>query len=255
MPKNKYVKKKIRENMPKEPKDDIDNYFSLRESETEAPKIYKSAKEEIAAELRDELGPKAEEKHKLPAILTREECKKLLNAFKKGKKAPRNRLILRLLYSTGIRIEELANLKFCDIFYDNQTIFIREAKGGKDRYVCADKKTFELLKEWQDSGDSGEHKLEDSVPGIQIRQIRRIVEKAGEITGISQKYDAMNRVYSAHSFRHAFATHLYENGMSIFAIKKLLGHEFLTTTEIYINCTIDQARKEYEEANPLRNIE
>jgi site-specific recombinase XerD len=237
--------------MPKEPKDDIDTYFSFRESETEE-RVYKSAKEEIAAELRDELGPKAEEKHKLPAILTREECKELLNAFKKGKKAPRNRLILRLLYSTGMRIEELANLKFCNIFYDNQTIFIREGKGGKDRYVCADKKTFELLREWQQEDDKS---LEDSVPGIKIRQIRRIVEKAGEITGISQKYDAMNRVYSAHSFRHAFATHLYENGMSIFAIKKLLGHEFLTTTEIYINCTIEQARKEYKEANPLKGIE
>ena len=163
-------------------------------------------------------------------------------------------MILRLLYSTGMRVQELANLKFCDIFYDNQTIFIREGKGGKDRYVCADQKTFELLREWQQEDDKS---LEDSVPGIKVRQIKRIVEKAGEITGISQKYDAMNRVYSAHSFRHAFATHLYENGMSIFAIKKLLGHEFLTTTEIYINCTIKQARKEYEEANPLseRDIE
>ncbi|VUT25401.1 MAG: putative tyrosine recombinase XerC-like protein [Candidatus Methanolliviera sp. GoM_asphalt] len=255
MPKNKYVKKKIRENMPKEPKDDIDTYFSLRESETEE-RIYKSPREEIAAELRDELGPKAEEKHKLPAILTREECKKLLNAFKKGKKAPRNRLIIRLLYATGIRIEELANLKFCDIFYDNQTIFIREGKGKKDRYVCADLKTFELLKKWQEAGQE-DKPLEDSVPGIKIRQIRRIVEKAGDITGISQKYDAMNRIYSAHSFRHAFATHLFENGMSLFAIKKLLGHEFLETTEIYINCTIEQARKEYKETNPLseRDIE
>jgi site-specific recombinase XerD len=211
---------------------------------------YKSASEEISSELKEELGTtKAKEKHKLPAILTREEVGRLLTAFKKGKKAPRNRLMLRLLYATGMRIEELSNLKFCDLFYDNQTIFIREGKNGKDRYVCADKETFNLLSEWQD-----DKPVSDLIFGLGKRQLRRIVEKAGDITGVSAKYDAMNRVYSAHSFRHAFATHLYEEKMSIFAIKKLLGHEFLTTTEIYINCTIVQARKEYNETNLLKKI-
>jgi integrase/recombinase XerD len=71
---------------------------------------------------------------------------------------------------------------------------------------------------------------------------------------VSEKYEAMDRVFSTHSFRHAFATHLYEGGMSIFAIKKLLGHEFLTTTELYINRTIEQARKEYEEVGLLEEI-
>ena len=95
---------------------------------------------------------------------------------------------------------------------DLWTIFIREGKGGKDRYVCADPETFEMLKAWQEEGNKSPY---DSVPGVKVRQIRRIVEKAGDMTGVSQKYDAMDRVFSAHSFRHAFATHLYENGMSI----------------------------------------
>lgn len=215
---------------------------------TEEPRIYRTARAELNAELRSELGPKAKEGRKLPAILTSEECKELMDAYQTGTKAARNRLIIRLFYATGMRIEELANLKFCDIFYDNKTIFIREGKGGKDRYVCADPGTLEMLKAWQEDGTKSPH---DSVPGVKVRQIRRIVEKAGDMTGVSQKYDAMDRVFSAHSFRHAFATHLYENGMSIFAIKKLLGHEYLTTTEMYINCSIDQAQKEYEKAGLL----
>ena len=63
--------------------------------------------------------------------------------------------------------------------------------------------------------------LSDNIFKISIRQLRRIVEKAGTITGISEKYEAMNRVFSAHSLRHAFATHCYENGMRIFTLKKL----------------------------------
>jgi len=230
--------------MAGKPKDDLESYEIAEE-----PKVYSSARSELSAELRPELGPKAKEGRKLPAILTREECKELMAAYKTGRKAARNRLIIRLLYATGMRIEELANLRFCDIFYDNGTIFIREGKGGKDRYVCADPETFEMLKAWQEEGKKSPH---DSVPGVKVRQIRRIVEKAGDMAGVSQKYDAMGRVFSAHSFRHAFATHLYENGMSVFAIKKLLGHEFLSTTEMYINCTIEQAQKEYERSSPLK---
>jgi integrase len=215
----------------------------------EEQKIYKTAREEIEAELKPEIREiKAKEK-KLPAVLSREECQELIRAYKKGKLASRNNLLLRLLYATGMRVEELEGLRFCDLNWDRGTIFIRSGKGGKDRYVCADKETFEGLKRWQRG-----KRLEDSIPGVKKRQLRRIVERAGELTGVSEKYEAMDRVFSTHSFRHAFATHLYEGGMSIFAIKKLLGHEFLTTTELYINCTIEQARKEYEEVGLFEEI-
>jgi len=188
--------------MAEKPKDDLESYEAAEE-----PRIYSSARSELSAELRPELGPKAKEGRKLPAILTREECKELVAAYKTEKKAARNKLIVRLLYATGMRIEELANIRFCDVFYDNGTIFIQEGKGGKDRYVCADPETFEMLKAWQEEGNKSPY---DSVPGVKVRQIRRIVETAGDMAGVSQKYDAMGRVFSAHSFRHAFATHLYD---------------------------------------------
>lgn len=84
------------------------------------------------------------------ATLSREECEALMSAYDKGKFAFRNNLIIRTLYATGLRAEELENVKFCDIFYDNKTVFVRAGKGDKDRYCAIDKTTLELLKKWQE---------------------------------------------------------------------------------------------------------
>ena len=100
---------------------------------------YKSAIAEIKAELKSEFGTLPDNwswtrDRKLPATLSREECQALMTAYKEGKLAVRNNLIIRVLYATGLRAEELENLKFCDIFYDNKTVFVRAGKGDKDRY-------------------------------------------------------------------------------------------------------------------------
>jgi site-specific recombinase XerD len=224
---------------------------AIEESEAEEleEKTYKSPQEEFEAELKPELREIKAKENKLPAVLSRKEFRELIPAFKRGKLAFRNNLIVRLFYATGMRVEELEGLRFCGLSYDThrRTIFVRSGKGGKDRYCCADERTFNQLREWQRG-----KKLEDPVCGVKKRQIKRVVEKAGELTGISQKYDAMDRVFSCHSFRHAFATHSCENGMSIFTLKKLLGHEYLNTTAIYIHLSMEAAGKEYSETNPLR---
>lgn len=213
---------------------------------------YKNAKEEIKAELSREIRGAGElgRGMKLPAVLSREECFQLMNAYTKGKFAFRNNLISRLLYSTGVRVEESENLKFSDINYDAQTIFVRSGKGEKDRYVCVDEETLKLLKEWQIQDQEGKD-LADFVIGLSLRQIRRVVEKAGEMTGVSKKYEAMGRVFSTHSLRHAFATHSYENGMRTLTLKKLLGHEYLGTTQIYVYTAMKYDVAEYRRTNPL----
>ena len=195
--------------------------------------MYKKLEDEFKAEFKHEIKSfdNVNILRLLPAILSRKECNDLLNAYPETtKKNKRNRLVIRLLYSTGIRIAELSNLKYCDLNFDDNTIFIRSGKGDKDRYVCCDVETMKILKEKLKN-----FQLSDNIFKVSIRQLRRIVEKAGTITGISEKYEAMNRVFSAHSLRHAFATHCYENGMRIFTLKKLLGHQYLGTTEIYIS--------------------
>lgn len=229
-------------------------WAGIDEGGDDIPKKYKSVRAEIRAEFGREISGAGElgRGQRLPAILTRDECRQLFSAYTSGKWAFRNNLIIRVLYSTGIRIEEMQNLKFVDIIYNTSNVFIRAGKGEKDRYCCIDADTMNLLKKWQTENNfSGS----DFVTGLSLRQIRRIVEGAGDITGISKKYEDMDRVFSAHSLRHAFATHSYENGMRLLTLKKLMGHEYLGTTEIYVYTSMWYDTEEYKRTGPFEEGE
>ncbi len=213
--------------------------------------MFRTTEEEIRSELQEEfpnLTDTDDVSNFLPAVLTRQECKQLIEFYPWGKKADekRNHLVIRVLYATGVRIAELEALKYCDIDYKNRVVFVRLGKGAKDRYCCIEQETADKLKEFQ-----GSDPLDASIFKITDRQLRRIVEKAGTETGIAAKYAAMGRVFSPHSFRHAFATHCYENGIRIFSLKKLLGHEFIGTTEIYISTAANYELLEYDKCNPF----
>lgn len=214
-------------------------------------RYYSSWQEEIYWELKDEIGKKKSFRYDrlLPVVLTREECVELTNSFQKGKKAQRNRLIVRVLYSTGMRIGELENIKLCDMNFKKRTLFIREGKGSKDRYVLFDRKTLKDIKEYIEI-----EKVEGRLLNVKKRQTQYIIEKAGRTTGISKKYEDMDRKFSAHSLRHAFATHCFENGMDLFILKKLLGHEYFETTEIYVNTSMKFDKEKYDLTNPFRKI-
>jgi len=212
-------------------------------------KIYKTWKDELKAEFKTELKRMKDHdlKRTLPAVLTREQCKKLYNFYSKLKvNYDRNYLVIRILYATGIRIGELANLRFGDINYENQTIFIRQGKGNKDRFVIADKETLEYIKNFQNDKD-----LKEKIFDVAVRQLRNIVETAGKKTGIAEIYESLDRKFSPHSLRHAFATHSFENGMRIFILKRILGHEYMGTTQIYVNTASALNIKEYNLTNPI----
>ena len=237
-----------------EPEEDEDEDGA---GDDEQPKLYKNAREEILAEFGDELiggyyGDEDEKKKKrrkvkrLPATLPRGECHQLMTAYTKGKWAFRNNLISRLMYATGIRLAEEANLNVADINYEDQTGFVRMGKEGKDRFVCIDTDTLEQLRTW-----IGDKPPTASVFDLSDRQIARIIMEAGEMTGITEKYAGMKRRFSPHSLRHSYATHCYENGMKIFALKKLLGHEYLGTTLQYVDTAMAFEREEYKKTGPL----
>lgn len=222
---------------------------AAREEGEERPGKYRSALEEIRHELREIWGGAPYDRgDRLPATLSREECRLLMAAYTEGKWAFRNNLISRILYATGLRGEELENLKVCDLLDGQGTIFVRAGKGDKDRYVCCDEETFRLIRQWCESEKKG---LSDAVIGLSVRQIRRVVEEAGEKTGISAKYEAMGRVFSSHSLRHAFATHCYENGMRTLTLKKVMGHEFLATTEVYLYTSMRYEVEEFKRVGPM----
>jgi integrase len=181
-------------------------------------------------------------RRRLPVVLSREEVVKLLEAPDND----RDRLILRLLYATGMRIGVLANLQVCDIDWDDAQIFVRGGKGDKDRYVNADPQTFAMLAEYV-KDKAPEEKIFD----IGARRMQRIVEQYGDSTGVQPKYTAMGRTFSAHTLRHTYATYLYENGMGLGMLKTLMGHERLETTEIYIYVAARKRREEYMKYHPL----
>ena len=232
----------------------MEELFSEALSLLELPdkELFEIAKDEIIEELDEELrgivfrGRGRQEKEY--AHLSREECLALLEAYTKGKLAFRNNLVVRFLYVTGLRAEEAYNLQVADLLFDASSVFVRAGKGNKDRYVFVDVGTQEILKEWIKKEKLD---LSASLFGVSIRQIRRIVEKAGNLTGISEKYDSLGMIFSTHSLRHSFASHSYENGMKISTLKRLLGHDYLGTTLLYLHVMKKYEGLEYLRSHPL----
>lgn len=195
--------------------------------------------EELAGELGVEELVRGE---RLPAVPTRAEMRQLLQA----PDLPRDRLMFRVLYASGVRVGELVQLTFADVRFGERLLFVRAGKGNQDRYALIDEETCEQLAAWQ-----GEQGPEARVFGLSVRQVQRLVEKWGKRTGLHQVYAAMRRNLTPHSFRHAFATHAYENGMDLFTLKKLLGHDRLDTTEQYIEVGMNRWRAAYDQCHPM----
>lgn len=209
-----------------------------------SPGKHRLPQHEWTAELGREIPTKKGKKKKLlPAILTTEEIQIL---FDHTKDKPRNHLILRTLYAAGLRRKELSKLIRADLYPTEQKLFIREGKGGKDRYVLIDKATTQLLDDY-----TRNHRPQDSIFGISDKTVARTVKAAVEETGIQARYEALGRKFTAHSFRHTFATHMYEAGVDLFVLKDLLGHQFLNVTERYARTGIASRMKDYIQAHPL----
>lgn len=184
------------------------------------------------------------------AVPTRDECLLLMTAFKEGKLAFRNNLIIRVLYVTGLRVGEEAAMIVADIDFDDQTIFVRSRKKDRNRYVCVDEETLSLLKTWVKG-----HGLTDSVFGLGQDGLEDIVDSAGEITGLAPKYAALHLALAPYCFRHSFATHCYENGMNLHTLQKLMGHEYPDMTLDYVEMAEELVREEFRRTAPFAKKE
>ncbi len=180
--------------------------------------------------------------HYLPEVLSEEEVTAILKAITNLK----HKALIMTIYSGGLRISELINLKIKDIDSDRMQIRIQQSKGKKDRYTLLSKKTLITLrryfveykpKEWLFEGKSGEQYSD--------RSIQNILKNAVHKVGIKKKI-------TVHTLRHSFATHLLESGTDLRYIQSLLGHSSSKTTEIYTHITtkgFDQIK------NPLDNLD
>ena len=170
---------------------------------------------------------------KLPQVLSEEEVLKLIVATRNLK----HRAILTLLYAAGLRIGELLALKLADIDIQRRQLFIRKAKGRKDRYVFLAKAYIPLMsnyiatykpRKWFVEGPGGKPYSASSVRSI----LRQSCKRAG-----------IHKEVTPHTLRHSFATHLLEQGVDVRYIQELLGHSRPETTMIYTHITRQDLRK------------
>ena len=191
---------------------------------------------------------------KIPEVLTVEEIDKIISAVDMDKKeGQRNRAILETLYSCGLRVSELCNLKLSDLYFEEGFIKV-EGKGSKQRLIPISPRAIKEIKYWFIDRNMGKIKkgYEDyvflarwgnNISRIMVfHMIKELAEKAGITKNISP-----------HTFRHSFATHLLEGGANLRAIQCMLGHESIATTEIYTHIDRNMLRSEIIEHHP-RNI-
>lgn len=170
----------------------------------------------------------------------------------KTKEGQRERVILEILYGSGIRVSELVNIKIKDIDFSNKTILIF-GKGSKERLVSFGEPALDSIKQYINDGRK-QYEIESEylIVGKNEEQLttRRIEQIIGEL--INKTSIKMN--ITPHMFRHTFATHLLDNGSDLIAVQELLGHESLSSTEIYTHISNEHLRDVYLKCHP-RNKE
>lgn len=192
---------------------------------------------------------------KLPVVLSLSEIEEIISVIDLStKEGQRNRAIIEVLYGCGLRISELIGLKFSDLFLDDGFIRV-EGKGSKQRLVpishtaIREINNYLLHRKFFDVKKGSEDAVFLSKRGTPISRIMvfHFIKQYAQEAGITKNI-------SPHTFRHSFATHLLEGGANIRAIQQMLGHEKITTTEIYTHMDREYLRQEIIEHHP-RNID
>lgn len=178
---------------------------------------------------------------KLPDTLSTSEIDELIKAIDLTKTyngvciGERNRALLETLYGCGLRVSELINLKLSDLFFDEGFIKVT-GKGNKQRFVPIGSKTQKYINIWITIRTHIDVHPDHS-DTLFLNNRGKQLTRAMIFTIIKDLAKAINlsKVISPHTFRHSFATHLLENGADLRAIQLMLGHESITTTEIYMH--------------------
>lgn len=188
---------------------------------------------------------------KIPEVLTESEINDIIDTIDLSKaEGQRNRAMLEVLYSCGLRVSELTSLRFSDVYFDEEFIRV-EGKGSKQRLVpisgtaireirnyLYDRNLITIKKGFEDT-------LFLSRRGTALSRIMvfHVIKQQTELAGVKKNV-------SPHTFRHSFATHLLEGGANLRAIQEMLGHESIVTTEIYTHIDRESLRREILEHHP-----
>lgn len=181
----------------------------------------------------------------LPNYLNYDDLEKLLNfPDRSNKYGLRDALILEMLYSSGVRVSELANMRLSDIDFGERKILIL-GKGNKERYVYYGSKCADLLDKYLkiDHRESPYLLIGKRSEKLNEREIRSIVTDTAKKAGISVHV-------TPHTLRHTYATHMLNDGADLKSVGDLLGHESLSTTQIYTHVSNERLRRVYLSAHP-----
>jgi len=182
---------------------------------------------------------------KLPEVLSVDEINRILDSVDLSTPTgQRNRAMLEVLYSCGLRVTELVRLRYPDIYFDEEFIRI-EGKGRKQRLVPISQTAIHEIRNYLDDrcritvqkGSEDILFLNQRGAGLSRVMVFHIIKAQAELAGIK-------KTISPHTFRHSFATHLLEGGANLRAIQLMLGHEKITTTELYTHIDREFLRKE-----------
>lgn len=190
--------------------------------------------------------PKMEKK--LPKFIYYNDLLEIINESSKDKDGVRDRLIIEMLYATGVRVSELINIKINDIDFNNRRIIVL-GKGNKERIVYYGEYAEEVLKEYMKTHERRNHNylFVNSKGGkLTDRGVRYIIDN------IMSKLSVKTHV-TPHVLRHTFATDMLNNGCDIKVVQELLGHSSLKATEIYTHVTNEHLKKVYYECFPRRD--
>lgn len=179
---------------------------------------------------------------KLPIVLTKEEIKRLIDAATHEK----SKLLIKLLYASGLRVSEALHLKVADLESEQHIGWVRGGKGGKDRMIILGAQVIDDLKVFlRLRGITSGYIFvgKDGRP-MTSRNAQKIICNTARIAGIT-------KTVTPHKLRHSFATHLRESGEDLRVIQELLGHSSIQTTEIYTHVSTNEKRAVISPADTL----
>ena len=190
--------------------------------------------------------PKAEKK--LPKFIYYNDLLEIINESERDKDGIRDRLIIEMLYATGVRVSELINIKYSDIDFNNKRIIVC-GKGNKERIVYYGEYAEEVLKDYMITHKKNEYGYvftNSKGDKITDRGVRYIIDN------IMKKLSVKVHV-TPHVLRHTFATDMLNNGCDIKVVQELLGHSSLRTTEVYTHVTNERLKQVYYDCFPRRD--
>ena len=192
--------------------------------------------------------PKKEQK--LPRYFEYNELEELFNVPDlKSPLGQRDRLVLEIMYATGIRVGELVKIRLKDINKSERTILIH-GKGSKERIVNYGEYASDILDIYLNNGYKELNKYNTDY--LVLNNQGRVITERGIryiLTNLIKK-TSLHKNISPHMLRHSFATHLLNEGCDILSVKELLGHESLAATEVYTHTTFEELKQVYKQAHP-----